>query len=81
MARRARRRTGEAITAGTRSGAEVLRLAREVGTLESGKIADFVAVAGNPLQDISAVRDVVAVAKEGELLVRPGQEVIPATDA
>lgn len=71
----------EDIAAGTRRGAEVLRLAREVGTLESGKIADFVAVAGNPLQDISAVRDVVAVAKEGELLVRPGQEVIPATDA
>jgi imidazolonepropionase-like amidohydrolase len=57
-----------AIIAATRNGAEVLRAADEIGTLETGKYADFTAVAGNPLEDIRAVHEVVAVAKEGRLL-------------
>jgi len=57
-----------AIIAATRNGAEVLRAADEIGTLETGKYADFTAVAGNPLEDIRAVYEVVAVAKEGRLL-------------
>jgi imidazolonepropionase-like amidohydrolase len=57
-----------AIIAATRNGAEVLRAADEVGTLEAGKHADFTAVAGNPLEDIRAVYEVMAVAKEGRLL-------------
>ena len=61
----------KAVVAATRCGAEVLRLADEIGTLEAGKLADFVAVDGNPLEDIRAVRNVVAVAKSGEFLVRP----------
>src|SRR5215203_4966157 len=58
----------QAIVAATRHGAEVLRLGDQIGTLEAGKYADFVALAGNPLEDIRAVYDVVAVAKEGHLL-------------
>lgn len=61
-----------AIVAATRHGAQVLGMADDLGTLESGKLADFVAVAGDPLEDIRAVYDVVAVAKEGRLLVGPG---------
>jgi imidazolonepropionase-like amidohydrolase len=61
----------EAVVAATRRGAEVLRLENELGTLEPGKRADFVAVTGNPLEDIGAVRNVVAVARDGELLVTP----------
>jgi imidazolonepropionase-like amidohydrolase len=57
-----------AIIAATRNGAEVLRATDEIGTLETGKYADFTAVAGNPLEDIRAVYEVVAVAKEGRLL-------------
>jgi imidazolonepropionase-like amidohydrolase len=57
-----------AIIAATRNGAEVLRAADEVGTLEAGKYADFTAVGGNPLEDMRAVHEVVAVAKEGRLL-------------
>lgn len=61
----------DAVVAATRRGAEVLRLADEIGTLETGKLADFVAVDGNPLEDIRTVRDVVAIAKSGEVLVGP----------
>ncbi len=64
----------QAIVAATRHGAEVLRLADQIGTLEAGKYADFVALAGNPLEDIRAVYNVVAVAKEGQLLLHAGKD-------
>jgi imidazolonepropionase-like amidohydrolase len=64
----------QAIVAATRHGAEVLKLADQIGTLEAGKYADFVALAGNPLEDIRAVYDVVAVAKEGHLLLHAGRD-------
>lgn len=37
----------------------------EIGSLEAGKLADVIAVAGDPLADIGAVRDVVLVVHEG----------------
>jgi len=48
--------------------AEVLRLP-QVGTVESGKVADLVAVEGNPLQDIEAVGRVRAVMQAGKVTV------------
>jgi imidazolonepropionase-like amidohydrolase len=45
----------EAIEAGTRVGAQVLGLEKELGTIEEGKLADLVAVDGNPLDDIDIV--------------------------
>jgi imidazolonepropionase-like amidohydrolase len=58
----------DAIQAATRRGAEVLGLEGELGTLEPGKAADIVALAGNPLEDIHAVYRVAAVLKGGRLL-------------
>ena len=37
----------------------------ELGSLSAGKIADVVAVAGNPLEDISVMEHVVFVMKDG----------------
>lgn len=60
----------EAIIAATKHGAEVMGKETELGTLEPGKFADIVALAGNPLEDIRAVYDVVAVIKEGQVVTK-----------
>jgi len=47
-------------------------LGDQIGTLEPGKIADVIAVKGNPLSDISIFRDrqnVRLVMRSGEVLV------------
>ena len=56
----------EAITNVTAFAAEVCGIADLTGTLEPGKDADILAVAGNPLEDITAIHDVVAVFARGE---------------
>jgi len=53
------------ITAATRTNAEILGWSDRVGTLELGKWADLVAVAGDPLADIRAVERVGFVMKGG----------------
>jgi imidazolonepropionase-like amidohydrolase len=53
------------IEASTRIGAEALGLSRELGTIEVGKLADVIVVAGNPLQDMRAMKRVYAVIKGG----------------
>lgn len=55
----------EAIRNVTRFAASVCGLAERVGTIEPGKDADILAVAGNPVEDISAIHDVVAVFSRG----------------
>jgi len=55
----------DALKAGTSSDAELLGLADKIGTLEAGKIADIVAVPGDPLQNIRQVEKVFFVMKEG----------------
>lgn len=47
----------EAIVAGTKNGAHLIKKSAEVGTLEAGKIADIVLVDGDPLRDISILAD------------------------
>ncbi len=54
-----------AIEASTRIGAEALGLSRDLGTLEEGKLADVIVVAGNPLLDMRAMKRVYAVIKGG----------------
>ena len=47
----------EAITAGTKNAAELLRLDAHLGTLEPGKLADLVITDVDPLDDISLLAD------------------------
>ncbi|HXV87168.1 MAG TPA: amidohydrolase family protein, partial [Gemmatimonadales bacterium] len=54
-----------ALVSATRLNAEILGLADSLGTLEPGKLADLVAVPGNPLADITAMERVGFVMKDG----------------
>lgn len=60
-----------AIVSATRTNAELLGIADETGTVEVGKRADLVLVAGNPLDDLSLLRDQAslrAVVKNGRFV-------------
>jgi len=61
----------QALMAGTANGAELLGLADQVGTLSAGKLADVIAVEGNPLTDLKATEHAVFVMKEGTVYVAP----------
>ena len=58
-----------AIIASTSRAAEMLDLENQVGSLEPGKRSDILAVDGDPLQDIGAIRRIVGVFKDGERFV------------
>ena len=55
----------DALKAGTSSDADLLGLADKIGALEPGKLADVVAVPGDPLQNIRQTEHVFFVMKEG----------------
>jgi imidazolonepropionase-like amidohydrolase len=55
----------QTLVAATRSAAENLGLAHEIGTVQVGKLADLVLVDGDPLADISATGSVALVVKDG----------------
>ena len=55
----------DALKAGTSSDADLLGLSSKIGTLETGKLADVVAVPGDPLQNIRQTEHVFFVMKEG----------------
>jgi imidazolonepropionase-like amidohydrolase len=57
----------QAIIAATSLAAESLGLGQQTGALAPGLQADLVAVVGNPLQDIAALRNVQFVMKGGKV--------------
>lgn len=65
----------DAIVAATLNAATLLGVAADRGTIEAGKRADLVAVAGDPLADIGVLARPVAVFKDG----RPIEPVTGAT--
>ena len=59
----------EAITNVTAFAAQICGIAERAGTLEVGKDADILAVAGNPLDDLAAIHNVAAVFTRGQKAV------------
>jgi len=58
----------QAIQSGTSLSAEALGITNIVGTVQSGREADIIAVDGDPLEDISTLWNVDMVMKAGELI-------------
>lgn len=58
----------QAIVAATRNGAEISGVGDKVGTLEKGKRADILMVRDNPLENISNLRNIERVFKDGKEL-------------
>ncbi|KYP14415.1 amidohydrolase family protein [Flavihumibacter sp. CACIAM 22H1] len=58
----------EAIRAATLNAAELLGMQEQLGSIEPGKLADIIAVDGDPLQDIRAMGKVSFVLKDGKII-------------
>ncbi|HSH45493.1 MAG TPA: amidohydrolase family protein [Longimicrobiales bacterium] len=59
-----------ALLSATRNAADALGRLDQLGTIEPGKLADIVAVRGNPLTDITVMQDVGFVMKDGRIYKR-----------
>jgi len=58
----------ETLRAATSSDADLLGISAKVGTLEKGKLADIVAMPGDPTTDITATERISFVMKEGKIV-------------
>jgi len=58
----------QAISAATKVAAECLGQQARLGTLEAGKLADLVILGGNPVHDISQIRQVEIVLRDGQIV-------------
>ena len=67
----------DAIKAATAVAAEMLQWQDRVGTVQSGRWADLIAVPGNPLQDLSRLEDPSFVMKGGAIIRWDGQQADP----
>ncbi len=59
----------DVLRSATAVNAKVFGLDNRIGTLQKGKLADLIAVTGNPAANISDIRKIVLVMKEGRIYV------------
>jgi len=57
-----------AIHAATVNAADLLGLSKDIGTIEPGKSADIIAVSGDPLSDVTALKKMAFVMARGEVV-------------
>jgi imidazolonepropionase-like amidohydrolase len=58
----------QALLAATRHAAELCGVGQDLGTIEPGKLADLIAVAADPLENIANLRRLLLVFKEGRIV-------------
>jgi imidazolonepropionase-like amidohydrolase len=63
------------LQAATTHAAQLLKHDKDLGSLTAGKLADVVAVPGNPLDDISLMKRVSFVMKDGVIYKRDGRAI------
>ena len=63
----------DAVLSATRDAADLLGASQDVGSVQSGRYADLIAVEGDPLSDITELQRVTFVMKGGEILKRDGK--------
>ncbi len=67
----------EALVAATAVSADLLDMGDRLGTLEPGKLADVLVVAGEPDRNLEDLANVRYVIRDGEVVVDEGRVVIP----
>jgi imidazolonepropionase-like amidohydrolase len=70
----------DALVSATSADAELLGISQKVGTLEKGKLADVIAMPGDPTSDITTTERVSFVMKEGKI-IRNGTPALKAPTA
>jgi imidazolonepropionase-like amidohydrolase len=68
----------QAMTSANSIGAEAIRMADQIGSIAPGLQADIIALDGDPLKDITAVRRVVYVMKAGIVYKNAARTAIPS---
>jgi imidazolonepropionase-like amidohydrolase len=58
----------DALKSATANDAELLGIAHKIGTLEKGKLADVIAMVGDPTADITVTERIAFVMKEGKII-------------
>ena len=61
----------DTIIAATLNAAQLQRVDDKLGSIETGKLADIVAVKGNPIDDIRAMENMMFVMKNGKIYKQP----------
>lgn len=69
-----------ALHTATLGNARIAGLAGECGSIEAGKRADFIVCGKNPLDDLSALRELKMVAHDGRIVRDPRPKRIPGVD-
>ena len=78
--RRAGMSAAEVIRAATLEGAKVIGQEREMGSIEAGKLANFIVVAKDPLADLANLQSIRFTVKRGALLERAKYTPITAQE-
>ena len=71
----------DALYAATLGNAKIVGIDSETGSIEKGKSADMIVVQGNPLEDLSVLRNVSEVIMKGKRIREPKIKRMNAVDS